>query len=76
MSEHFLRAAGKHHHDCDGTTNLLKLLVETLNLLDTLAQHIAEHTHSNTGTPTNASEITQAFSTATALKGKYGYLIS
>ncbi|CAI2063103.1 Uncharacterised protein [Serratia quinivorans] len=59
----------------DGVTNILTLLTETLDLVDTLAQRTAEHTHSNTGTPTNAAEIGQASATATALKGKYSPLI-
>lgn len=59
----------------DGVTNILTLLTETLDLVDTLAQRTAEHTHSNTGTPTNATEIAQTSTTATALKGKYSPLI-
>lgn len=59
----------------DGVTNILTLLTETLDLVDTLAQRTAEHTHSNTGAPTNATEIAQTSTTATALKGKYSPLI-
>ena len=59
----------------DGVTNILTLLTETLDLVDTLAQRTAEHTHSNTGAPTNAAEIAQTSTTATELKGKYSPLI-
>jgi len=59
----------------DGVTNLLTLLTETLDLIDELAQRTANHTHSNTGTPTNSGEIGQTSVTANALKGKYAHLI-
>lgn len=52
-------------------TNILTLLIDTLDLIDSLAQHTAGHTHSNTGTPTNAAKIAQTSVTATQLKGKY-----
>lgn len=56
-------------------TNILTLLIETLDLIDLLAQRTANHTHSNTGTPTNATEIAQTSAAATTLKGKYNPLI-
>lgn len=55
--------------------NILTLLIDTLDLIDTLAQRTAEHTHSNTGTPSNSGEIAQTSTTATQLKGKYSPLI-
>lgn len=48
--------------------NILTLLIDTLDLIDTLAQRTAEHTHSNTGTPSNSGEIAQTSTTATQLK--------
>ncbi|MGQ8705429.1 hypothetical protein ACUTSW_05410 [Serratia sp. TSA_198.1] len=41
-------------------TNLLTLLTETLDLIDVLAQRTARYTHSNTGPPTNRSQIGQS----------------
>lgn len=56
-------------------TNVLSLMLETLDVVQTLAQRTAEHTHSNTGSPTNANDIAATGTTATELKNSYSPLI-
>lgn len=52
-------------------TNVLSLLLETLDVIHDLAQQTAGHSHSNTGTPTNADAIAGTGTTATTLKTRY-----
>ncbi|CNK19356.1 phage-like protein [Yersinia aldovae] len=56
--------------------NVLTLLTDTLDVLQTLAQQTASHTHSNTGGPLNAGDMTSTASTAAALAAKYGPFIA
>ncbi|MGO4746238.1 hypothetical protein [Serratia quinivorans] len=56
-------------------TNVLSLMLQTLDVVQTLAQRTAEHTHSNTGSPTNANDIAATGNTATELKNNYSPLI-
>lgn len=56
--------------------NVLTLLTDTLDVLHTLAQQTANHTHNNTGTPINAGEINSTGQRATALREKYGPFIA
>jgi len=55
--------------------NVLTLLTDTLDVLHQLAQQTAQHTHSNTGTPTNSGEITATANRTTALTEKYSPFI-
>ncbi|WP_422527666.1 hypothetical protein [Serratia fonticola] len=55
--------------------NVLTLLTDTLDVLNQLAQQTAQHTHSNTGTPTNSGEITATANRTTALTEKYSPFI-
>lgn len=57
-------------------TNVLSLMLDTLDVVQTLAQHTAEHTHANTGNPTNASDIAATGTAATELKASYSPLIA
>ncbi|HEI9850104.1 hypothetical protein [Serratia ureilytica] len=52
-------------------TNVLSLLLETLDVVQALAQRTAEHTHSNTGSPTNGAEIAETGASASTLKSRY-----
>ncbi|MDN0096933.1 hypothetical protein [Yersinia rohdei] len=56
--------------------NVLTLLTDTLDVIQTLAQQTANHTHSNTGGPLNAGEMNNTASNAAALATKYGPLIA
>ncbi|KAB0593168.1 hypothetical protein [Edwardsiella anguillarum] len=56
--------------------NLLTLLLDILDLVNQLAQHTAEHSHSNTGTPTNNGSLSGDATQATNLKAKYRNLIA
>lgn len=56
--------------------NLLTLLIDILDLVQLLATHTANHTHSNTGAPTNSSELAADAKQATSLREKYGDLIA
>lgn len=56
--------------------NVLTLLTDTLDVIQTLAQQTASHTHSNTGGPLNAGEMNNTASNAAALATKYGPLIA
>ncbi|KAB7715695.1 hypothetical protein GBN32_00205 [Plesiomonas shigelloides] len=55
--------------------NLLTLLIEILELINQLAKHTAEHTHSNTDRPTNSSSLEVDASNAISLKRKYSGMI-
>lgn len=56
--------------------NVLTLLTDTLDVLHQLAQQTAQHTHSNTGTPTNRDAITSTANKTQALTQKYGPFIA
>lgn len=56
--------------------NLLTLLIDILDLIQLLATHTANHTHSNTGAPINSGELVADASQATSLREKYGDLIA
>lgn len=59
----------------DGKVNLLDCLTDTLDIVHELASLTAAHTHSNTGTPTNADAIVNNAQRPVALAAKYGPLI-
>ncbi|HFU9098965.1 TPA: hypothetical protein ACH7KB_004240, partial [Escherichia coli] len=56
--------------------NLLTLLIDILDLIQLLATHTANHTHSNTGAPMNSGELAADALQATSLREKYGDLIA
>ncbi|HCN4518914.1 TPA: hypothetical protein N6U71_004061, partial [Escherichia coli] len=56
--------------------NLLTLLIDILDLIQLLATHTANHTHSNTGAPMNSSELAADALQATSLREKYGDIIA
>ncbi|CRY69382.1 hypothetical protein [Yersinia pekkanenii] len=56
--------------------NVLTLLTDTLDVIQTLAQQTASHTHTNTGSPLNAGEMNNTASKAASLVTKYGPLIA
>ncbi|WP_132922644.1 hypothetical protein [Sodalis ligni] len=56
-------------------TNVLTLLIETLDLLHELAQQTATHSHPDTGTPTNSAAIAATGTSANNLKAKYQPII-
>jgi hypothetical protein len=58
-----------------GTINVAQLMLDTLDVVKQLAAQTASHTHSNTGTPTNASAITATGSSADSLNQKYSPVI-
>jgi hypothetical protein len=58
-----------------GTVNVAQLMLDTLDVVKQLATQTASHTHSNTGTPTNASAITATGSSADNLNQKYSPVI-
>ncbi|HEB0945522.1 TPA: hypothetical protein RY286_001142 [Enterobacter cloacae] len=58
-----------------GTINVAQLMLDTLDLVKELAEQTASHTHSNTGTPTNAGAIRNTVTKADTLNGKYSPVI-
>lgn len=56
--------------------NVLTLLTDTLDVIQTLAQQTASHTHINTGGPLNAGDFTATANRTQALTTKYGPLIA
>ncbi|HGT5786179.1 TPA: hypothetical protein ACM381_003104 [Escherichia coli] len=58
-----------------GSINVAQLMLDTLDVLKQLAEHTASHTHSNTGTPTNAGAIRGSGQQADQLNGKYSPVI-
>ncbi|MCE3116192.1 phage baseplate assembly protein V [Enterobacter sp. ASE] len=58
-----------------GSINVAQLMLDTLDVVKQLAELTASHTHSNTGTPTNAGEIRSTGTKADALNGKYSPVI-
>ncbi|HCT6443249.1 TPA: hypothetical protein OT526_002396 [Enterobacter hormaechei] len=55
--------------------NVAQLMLDTLDVVKQLAELTASHTHSNTGTPTNAGEIRSTGAKADTLNGKYSPVI-
>lgn len=60
----------------NGDINILDCLTDTLNVLQELAQLTAQHTHSGTGAPTNASTITAVAQKPGQLIEKYQTVIA
>lgn len=58
-----------------GSINVAQLMLDTLDVVKQLAELTASHTHSNTGTPTNAGEIRSTGTKADTLNGKYSPVI-
>lgn len=58
-----------------GSINVAQLMLDTLDVVKQLAELTAGHTHSNTGTPTNAGDIRSAGTQADTLSGKYSPVI-
>jgi len=58
-----------------GSINVAQLMLDTLDVVKQLAELTASHTHSNTGTPTNAGDIRSAGTKADTLTGKYSPVI-
>lgn len=56
--------------------NVLSLLTDTLDVLRQLAEQTAQHTHSNTGTPTNSSAIRSTGDKTEELYTKYSHFIA
>ncbi|WP_449576943.1 hypothetical protein [Lelliottia nimipressuralis] len=58
-----------------GSINVAQLMLDTLDVVKELAEQTAGHSHSNTGTPTNAAAIRNAGTKADALNTKYSPVI-
>lgn len=58
-----------------GSINVAQLMLDTLDVVKQLAELTASHTHSNTGTPTNAVDIRSTGAKADTLNGKYSPVI-
>ncbi|MBY5261268.1 hypothetical protein FP366_17655 [Enterobacter hormaechei] len=58
-----------------GSINVAQLMLDTLDVVRQLAELTASHTHSNTGTPTNAGDIRSTGTQADTLNGKYSPVI-
>lgn len=58
-----------------GSINVAQLMLDTLDVVKELAEQTASHSHSNTGTPTNAAKIRGVSTQADALNGKYSPVI-
>lgn len=56
--------------------NVLSLLTDTLDVLRQLAEQTAQHTHSNTGGPTNSDAIKAAGAKTVELHKKYTHFIA
>lgn len=59
----------------DGDINILNCLTDTLDVLRELAELTAQHTHSNTGAPTNSGSISANAQRPGMLIEKYGRII-
>ena len=59
-----------------GEINVSQLMLDTLELIERLADLTAQHTHPNTGTPTNAGTITGVKTDAIKLDNKYSPVIA
>lgn len=55
--------------------NVAQLMLDTLDVVKQLAEQTANHTHSNTGAPTNAGDIRSSGTKADILNGKYSPVI-
>lgn len=55
--------------------NVMALMLDTLDVLQALAQQTASHTHSNTGAPQNAGEIAATGAKSDALRRRYAPVI-
>jgi hypothetical protein len=55
--------------------NVMALMLETLEVVQELAQQTASHTHSNTGGPQNAAAISAVGDKSEQLKIKYATVI-
>lgn len=55
--------------------NVAQLMLDTLDVVKQLAEQTANHTHSNTGAPTNAGDIRSTGTKADTLNGKYSPVI-
>ena len=58
-----------------GSINLAQLMLDTLDVVKQLAEQTASHSHSNTGTPTNADAIRNTGTKADTLNTKYSPVI-
>lgn len=67
---------GSSFHLGTADVNVLTLMTDMLDTIDQLAQFTAEHSHSNTGTPTNSGSIQGISAKAKQLTDKYKPLIS
>lgn len=57
------------------SVNIAQLMLDTLDVMQQLAEQTASHTHSNTGAPENASAIRAASQKAEQLNSKYSPVI-
>ncbi|WP_308354453.1 hypothetical protein, partial [Serratia marcescens] len=55
--------------------NVMSLMLDTLDVVKELAQRTASHTHSNTGAPVNAGEISATGDKSGQLKARYAPVI-
>lgn len=55
--------------------NVAQLMLDTVELVQQLADQLASHSHPSTGQPTNSEEIAQSGQKATALREKYSPVI-
>ncbi|VAL31661.1 Uncharacterised protein [Enterobacter hormaechei] len=58
-----------------GSINVAQLMLDTLDVVKELAEQTASHSHSNTGTPTNAAAIRNTGTKADTLTTKYSPVI-
>ena len=58
-----------------GSINVAQLMLDTLDVVKELAEQTASHSHSNTGTPTNAAAIRNTGTKADTLNTKYSPVI-
>ncbi|WP_449550162.1 hypothetical protein [Lelliottia amnigena] len=58
-----------------GSINVAQLMLDTLDVVKELAEQTAGHSHSNTGTPTNAAAIRNTGTKADTLNSKYSPVI-
>lgn len=66
---------GGSFHIGNADTNLLTLMTDILDTIDSLAKFTAQHSHSNTGTPLNAESINGVSTKTKELTTKYRPLI-
>ncbi|MEH0888136.1 hypothetical protein [Enterobacter sp. UNJFSC 003] len=58
-----------------GTINVAQLMLDTLDVINELAEQTVSRTHSNMGAPTNAGAIRNTGTNADTLSGKYSPVI-